>query len=426
MTKHDPEVKAENAKTYSLIEFPMPSSLPRPANRPPDSFAALAPFFLSSFAWNVALGMTFILIPLYARSLGMSGLQIGTLIALPVVLHIAFTLVGGAYTDRVGGKNMSLASCAFTSIAALLFMASSGFALMLAAQFLMVMARATFWTANLSLASELPGSPGKQMGRFTAATNAGQILGTTAAGFIIAGAGFRFGFGVMAAAGLAALVLNQMYRTAASVPRKSKTTVFGTYRQLIGMRTIRFSMMCAYISALPTSLAVSFYPILLVEQGLDLNSTGTIISVRAVGAIAAGFVAGYFIKQVRGLSAPLGSAIIVGISVALAAAVSQPVLIALFMFGLGVGSAAMGVYTQMLIGQVSSKETRGSAMALYNVGWGISLLTTPFAMGIFQDFIGIRAAFYIMGGFTLVCGLLLIPAQRWAFAPEPVKATNPA
>ena len=404
----------------------MPSSIPRPTNRAADSFTAVAPFFLSSFAWNVALGMTSILVPLYARSLGMSGVRIGTLIALPVVLQIAFTFVGGASTDRLGGKNMSLASCAFTSIAGLLFMASTGFALMLAAQFLMVMARAIFWTATLLLASKLPGNPGKQMGRFTAAVNAGQIAGTVAAGFIIAAAGFRSGFGAMAAAGFAALLLNQMYRTAAAPPRMPTTSVFAIYRELFGKRTMRFSMLCAYISALPMSLAVSFYPILLVEQGLDLNATGTLISVRAVGAVAAGFVAGHFIKHVRDLGAPLISAVIVGLSVALAAAVSQPVLIAVFMFGLGAGSAAISVYAQMLIGEVSSKETRGSAMAFFNVSWGISLLTTPLAMGIFQDFIGIRIAFYIMGGFTLVCALLLIPTQRWAFALEPVKVSDPA
>lgn len=404
----------------------MPSSLPRPTNRPAGSFAAVAPFFLSSFAWNVALGMTFILVPLYARSLGMPGVQIGILIALPVVLHIAFTLAGGAFTDRLGGKNMSLAACALTGIAALLFMVSAGFALMLVAQFLMVMARAAFWTSNLSLASQLPGNPGKQMGRFTAATNAGQIAGTTAVGFIIAGAGFRSGFGAMAAASFAALLLNQMFRTAAAPPRMPTASVFATYRELFSKRTIRFSMLCAYIAALPMSLAVSFYPILLVEQGLDPNATGALISVRAVGAIAAGFVAGYFIKHVRGVGAPLISAVIVGLSVTLAAAVSQPALIAVFMFALGAGAATMTVYGQMLIGQVSAKETRGSAMALFNVGWGISLLTTPLAVGIFQDFIGIRAAFYIMGGFTLVCGLLLIPAERWAFALEPVKTGDPA
>lgn len=385
--------------------------------------SVVAPFFLSSFAWNVALGMTYILIPLYARSLGMSGVQIGTLISLPVVLQIGFTLAGGALADRVGGKNMAMAACIMTGIAGMVFMASAGFASMLAAQFMMVIARAIFWPATWSLASQLPGHSGKQMGRLNAFTNAGQIAGTAAAGFIIGYAGFGFGFGVMAAAGFAALVLNQMYRSAAAAPRAPSESVFATYRVLFKKRAMRYTILCAYISALPVALSFSFYPILLVEQGFDSNATGSLMSLRAVGAIAAGFIAGHFITHTRGISTPLISAIVVGLSVALGAAVAQPVLISTFLFVLGAGSAVMTLYFQLLISEVSSKEARGSAMALGNVGWGISLLATPFAMGILNDLIGIEAAFYIMGGFAVVCGLALVPLQRWALVAEPAKAS---
>jgi MFS family permease len=117
------------------------------------SFASVAPFYLSSFAWNFALGMTYILIPLYARSLGMSGVQIGTLLALPVILQIVFSLIGGAFTDRVGGKKMAMAACVMTSLAGIVFMAAGSFAGMFAAQLLMVMARAMFWPATWSLAT---------------------------------------------------------------------------------------------------------------------------------------------------------------------------------------------------------------------------------------------------------------------------------
>jgi MFS family permease len=378
----------------------------------------VAPFFLSSFTWNVALGMTFILIPLYARSLGMSGVQIGTLISLPVVFQIIFTLLGGALADRVGGKNMAMAACVMTGFAGLVFMASAGFASMLAAQFMMVIARAIFWPATWSLASQIPGNSGKQMGRLNAFTNAGQIAGTTAAGFIIGYAGFGVGFAVMAAAAFAALAFNQMYRFAATVPRTSDESVFTTYRMLFNKRVMRYTMVCAYISSLPIALSFSFYPILLVEQGFDADATGSLISLRAVGAIAAGFFAGSFVARTRGIGTPLVSAIVVGLSVASGAAMAQPVLIGLFLFVLGAASSVMILYFQLLIGSVSSAESRGSAMALGNVGWGISLLATPFAMGVLQDLIGIKAAFYSMGGFAVLCGLALVPLQRWALVAD--------
>jgi predicted MFS family arabinose efflux permease len=393
--------------------------LPNPSTH---SFAAVAPFFLSSFAWNVALGMTFILIPLYASSLGMSGVQIGSLLSLPVVLHIGFSLAGGAFTDRLGGKNLSAFSCALTSIAAAVFMASDSFLMLLAGQILIVIARSMFWTANLSLATQLPGDPGKQMGRFTIATNSGQIAGSTLAGFIIAWSGFRFGFGAMVAAGLVALLLNQMYKNTATITQPGpKTTAIGKYRELLGIRAIRLSMFCAYISALPVALMVSFFPILLTQHGLDSQIAGTLLSIRGVGAIAAGFVVGKVVKNIRQIRIPLISSMSVGLSVLLTTSVSQPILIALFMFTLGAGSAVITNYAYLVIREISTKEVRGSATGLFNVGFGMSHLTTPFIIGLLRDVIGIENAFYIMGSFTLICGLSLIPVHQWAFAKVSVK-----
>ena len=387
-------------------------------NRPDLSIAALAPFFLSSFAWNFALGSTYILVPLYALSLGMTGVQIGALVALPVVLQIILNLVGGAFSDRLGGKNLAMASCVMTVLAALLYMVTASLALMFVAQLMMITARAMFWPATWSMASQLPGPSGVQMGRLNGSTNAGQICGTAGAGFIIVEAGFRAGFAAMAAAGLIALILNQVFRHAVR-PRGAHQPMLATYRMLLKKRSLRYAMVCAYISALPISLSFSFYPILLVEQGFDSDATGSLISLRAVGAIAAGFIAGHLVKQVRSVGTPLIAAVVTGLSVALAAAFSQGLLIALFMLGLGAGSALMTIYFQMLISMVSTSETRGSAMALAGMGWGVSHLSTPLLIGVFRDWLDIHTAFYIIGGLALLCGLALVPLQRWAFAgPE--------
>jgi MFS family permease len=327
-------------------------------------------------------------------------------------------LLGGALADRLGGKNLATAACALTCVAGVVFTASAGFTVMLIAQFVMAVARAMFWPATWSLASQLPGNSGKQMGRLNAATNAGQIAGTAASGFIITVAGYRFGFGVMTAVAVASLVLNQMFRGAASVPRTPAVPIFTTYRMLIGKRAILYGILCAFISALPLSLSFSFYPIMLVEQGFDSDTAGALISLRSVGAVVAGFVAGSFVKNVRGIATPLFSAIIIGLSIGLVAAVAQPAPIAIFMFVLGVGSAFMTLYFQMLMSLVSTREMRGSAMALGSVGWGISHLGAPLAMGVLQDHIGLHLAFYVVGGFALLCGLALVPMQRWAFRTE--------
>lgn len=400
----------------------MPIPSPGSIDRSYSGFADVAPFFFSSFAWNVALGMTFLLIPLYAKALGMSGVEIGSLIALPVILQVFFTLAGGALTDRTGGKSMALAACIMTCLSALIFMVSAGFALMFVAQLLMVLARAIFWPATWSLASELPGEPAKQLGRLNSATNAGQIIGAALAGFVIEKAGFAAGFGVMATASFVALVLNQLYRAAKKVRNANGPSAIATYRKLIKTRLIRYSILCGYIAALPVSLSFSFYPILLVEQGLGPEVTGTLMSLRPLGSVAAGFIAGYLIPHTRGIATPLGSAAAIAIMVAAGAAVTQPELMGLVLFLVGAGAATLIMYVQMLVGQNTAPEVRGSAMGLVNCGWGISLFTTPLVMGILKDAADIRVSFYVIGAFTLLCSLAIIPSRRWVleetFVPE--------
>ncbi|SNS51945.1 Predicted arabinose efflux permease, MFS family [Noviherbaspirillum humi] len=382
------------------------------------SLIRVAPFFISSFVWNAALGMTFILIPLYARSLGMSGVQIGSLISLPIVVHIGFSLIGGALADRLGGRNLCIMACAITAIAALCFLAADDFASMLAIQFLMVIARSTFWTGNLALVTLLPGDPGRQMGRFTIATNGGQIAGSTIAGYAVALSGYAAGFAIMAGAGMIALLFTIIYRPAATAARKAGVSAFATYRQLLGSRPILYSMYGAYLSALPIALLFSFYPILLTQQGLHPDLAGLLIALRGIGAIAAGFFLGRFMNDVEHVRLPLLSSLAMAALVALTAVSTQPLVIGVFMFLLGVATAVVTAYVYTLIRHISSQETRGSAMALFNVGFGISLLTTPALMGVMKDHIGIQSAFIIIGGFTLLCSLLLAPLHRWAMRPD--------
>ena len=49
--------------------------------------------------------------------------------------------------------------------------------------------------------------------------------------------------------------------------------------------------------ALPFSLSVSFYPLLLAQFGYAEASSGVLLAVRALGAVAAGLVVGRFVRS---------------------------------------------------------------------------------------------------------------------------------
>ena len=385
---------------------------------------SVLPFFFSSFTWNFALGMTYPLVPLYANQLGMSGVGIGTLVAMPVLVQITFNLIGGAYTDQVGGRNLMLSSFVLTAGAGAVFFFAGGFWLLLLAQLLMVMSRAMYWPASWSLGSELPGGRSLQMGRLNAITNVGQIMGMTGAGLSLLWFGFGPSFLALAAMGALSFALGRHVPAKPKNAERKPRRLFSGYAKLVRLRVIPFAIMCAYISALPFSLSFSFYPILLTEYGYAADATGAMLALRAIGSAMAGLVIARYLDFSAKLAVPLACAIATALSVGLIAAAPEAWAIGLLMAAVGLASGIMTLFFQMLISEISSIDNRGSALALGGLGWGLSHFSTPLAMGYLKDHFGILPAFYVLGGFAFLWSLCLIPMHRWAFAKPEKKRDN--
>jgi len=386
---------------------------------------APSPFFLASFVWNYGLGMTYVVVPLYAQSQGLTGTEIGTLFSVPVFGQVTVNLLGGAYTDRVGGRIIMLVSASLMSVAALHFILASGFWMLFAGQLFMVLSRAAFWPATWSLASELPGERGVQMGRLNAVTNLGQIAGTGSCGFVLAYSGFVPTFLVLCGMGLAAWLFGL------ATPRASRRTghatgVLSRYRTLLRLPIIYYAIGCAYVSALPFSLSMSFYPLLLRYYGFGEDSSGILIALRAVGAITAGLLAARFVRTGPASAWPVASAVVVAVAIGALPLFASTGPIAALMLLVGLGSGLMTLYFQITISEASSTQERGSAMALGGLGWGISHLTTPLIMGLLADRYGIVTGFYALGALAVLCAGGLALGRRRAFAGGRLGDAKPA
>src|SRR5260221_11299252 len=150
--------------------------------------------------------MTWLAVPLYAHSQGLSNAEIGALFAAPVLVQAPLNIVGGAYTGRIGGRRIMLGSCFVVIASGIWFMFAQGFWMLMVGQVALILSRAAFWPATWAMASELPGERGLQLGRLNAVTNFGQIVGTVLCGFLFAAAGYPATFGVLAATGGISLI----------------------------------------------------------------------------------------------------------------------------------------------------------------------------------------------------------------------------
>jgi MFS family permease len=376
-------------------------------------------FFLASLVWNLGLGMTWLVVPLYAASQGLSNAQIGILFSMPVLAQASLNLLGGAYTDRVGGRRIMLSSCWMVAISALWFMVAEGFWMLLAGQIGLVLARAAFWPATWAMASELPGNRGIELGRLNAVTNVGQIAGGGLCGFLLAATTFDTTFAALGATGLVAFAAGLATHSARPKREAAGRSVLGAYGPLLRHRIIRYSIFCAYISALPFSLSMSFYPLLLAHYGYGEEVSGVLVALRALGAIGAGLIAARFVRTGPETLWPVVCGVAVAAGVGLLPAINHVVPIGLWMLVVGFGSGAMTLYFQITIAEASRPEERGAALALGGMGWSLSHLSTPLLMGLLADRYGIVEAFYVLGAVGLACAVLIAWMRRWAFATRP-------
>lgn len=373
-------------------------------------------FFLASLAWNFGLGMTWLPVPLYAHAQGLSNAEIGALFAVPVLAQAPLNLLGGAYTDRIGGRRILLGSCWALALAGVWLMFAQGFWMLLFGQLALVLARAAFWPANWSMASELPGVRGVQLGRLNAVTNVGQIAGTALSGFLLASAGFAATFAALAGVGVVSFVAALATQRPAARPHGPQQGVLAGYRPLLRQPIILYSMVCAYLSALPFSLSISFYPLLLAHYGYGAETSGMVVALRAVGSIAASLLAARFVRTGPQTLWPVACGAAVAAAIGLLPSVNHVVPIALWMTVVGAGSAAMTLYFQITISEASRPQERGSALALGGLGWSVSHFSTPLLMGFLADRYGIVAGFYVLGAFALASALLVAWMRAWAFS----------
>src|SRR5436190_1046891 len=360
--------------------------------------------------------MTWLAVPLYAHSQGMSNAQNGALFAAPVLAQAPLNLVGGAYTDRIGGRRIMLGSCFVVMAAGLWFMLAQGFWMLMMGQVGLILSRAAFWPATWAMASELPGARGVQLGRLNAVTNFGQVGGTVLCGFVLAAAGFAAVFLLLAGIG----VLSLFAGLATPVPQRRPTPAtarhpLASYLPLLRRRIIVYTMLCAYLSALPFSLTMSFYPLLFAQFGHGEGTSGVLLSLRAAGSILASLLTARFVRTGPETLWPVTCGLAVAVSVGFVPLVNHALPISLWMLIVGAATAAMTLYFQITISEASSSAERGSALALGGLGWSVSDLSTPLLMGFLADRYGIVAGFYVLGAFAAICAGVIALTRQWAF-----------
>ena len=363
--------------------------------------------FLGALLWNMCNGMLFVLTPLFGVSLGLSVLDIGSLIGLPYLLTIVMRFVGGAYADRYGEHRMLQVCYSLNVLAAAgLYMAGGFFSLMLSSA-LANLSRSMFWVPAQSMASQLSSrDPGKMLGQLSAANYTGQLLGLSLGGILAGWLGYGTTFILVALASIAGMLLGFALPPIRLKPggRTVWQITVGMSRRLVERRTwLLISSSCA--AAVPFGITQSIYPVYMSDLSFSAGWISVVIAVRSIGPVVIGLALGSDITIEREklfYALSMGG---LGLCILASAWTGGWLLLGLCITGLGLAGGIADLLNQVQAVDLSRASDRSAVMASTGLGWNMAPMALPLLLGWAADVWGFGAMFLATGGFFLLIAM---------------------
>ena len=369
-----------------------------------DARAVRGVLFLGALLWNMCNGMLFVLTPLFGVTLGLSVLDIGSVIGLPYLVTIVMRFVGGAFADRYGEHRMLQACYSINVLAAIALCMANGFFSLMLSSALANLSRSVFWVPAQSMASQLSRrNPGKMLGQLSAANYTGQLLGLALGGILAGWLGYGTTFVLVALTCGLGMLLGFALPPIRSKPegRTVWQVTVGMSRRLMERRTwLLLTSSCA--AAVPFGITQSIYPVYMSGLSFPEGWISVVIAVRSIGPVVIGLGLGSEITIARErvfYAVSMGG---LGLCI-LATAWSEGLLVlGLCITGLGMAGGVADLLNQVQAVDLSRASDRSAVMAATGLGWNMAPMALPLLLGWTADAWGFGVMFLATGCFFLL------------------------
>ena len=363
--------------------------------------------FAGALLWNMCNGMLFVLTPLFGVTLGLSVLDIGSLVGLPYLLTIVMRFVGGAFADRYGEHRMLQACYSLNVLAAVALCLAGGFFSLMLSSALANLSRSMFWVPAQSMASQLSSrNPGKMLGQLSAANYTGQLLGLSLGGILAGWLGYGATFVLVAVVCVLGMLLGFALPPIRSNPvgRTVWQITVGMSRRLIERRTwLLLTSSCA--AAVPFGITQSIYPVYMSGLSFHEGWISVVIAVRSIGPVVIGLAFGSKItigREKLFYAVSMGG---LGLCILASAWTEGLLLLGLCIAGLGMAGGVADLLNQVQAVDLSRASDRSAVMAATGLGWNMAPMALPLLLGWAADAWGFGTMFLAAGGFFLLVAL---------------------
>ena len=347
------------------------------------------------------------LVPLFARRLGASTVQVGMINAGFMLAATALSLPLGLMSDRLGRKRLILAGMAISALTSLLLLVARAPWHVGVIYLFAGIGLACFSPAMMSHVGDCvpPRYLGRAYGWYTSALYLGMAMGPGVGGALATG-GFGLAFGVSAVITGATALLGAL-RVPPALPPAPRTATAGTlsadFRQIVRTPAVLACWIATFFSTFAWGALFAFFPLYARDQDISVAHTGLIFTVQAAANALFRIPVGH-LQDRSGNRRPFilwGNALF-GLLIALTGLFREELPLYVLFSGIGGAMAATFTAIGAVLSESVATRVRGLAMGGYNTCIYGGFMASAATLGVVIERSGYAAGFAIAG---LACAL---------------------
>jgi len=371
--------------------------------------------YIAVFSICAGAGVVTPMIPLYARSLGASYVEIGLIGASYAIIYMSLAIPLGILSDRIGRRAVIAASGSLCGVASILYLLAGSVNHLILIRAIEGIAWCSFWSSIEALTTEISGplSAGKAMGLSTASYGAGSLIGGLLSGLIVACFGFRATFVLYLVLSTITALLAVTIREERSSKRDVKVARTLSSPPLTRDRTT-LVVACAVSAtyAIALGIVLTLLPVYAEGLGMETFWIGVLFATFWLGRIISFICAGQVSDKV-GRKVILAPALVGNAVASLLVALSREIVLlsgAILIMGISIG--ATFPVTIALISDVVPASRRGAAMGLFEASAGLGMFIGPAVGGVIAEIFDPRYPYFLCTFISGVCALVVLAHSR--------------
>lgn len=353
--------------------------------------------FVAVFASMIGAGIIVPLLPIYAKSLGASGIWLGIIFSSFALARLIFMPIIGRISDRKSRKKFIIFGLLGYSIVSLFYLLAGGIYSLTVVRFIHGFASAFIVPIAMAYVAETreEGKEGVSMGTFNMALFLGIGIGPVLGGLLNDTFGLDSAFYAMAGLSLIAFFIALFLLPDKMTPRRTESPV--SFREIFKNNIIKGLVFYRISSAMCRAGIMVFLPIFATSINVSAFQIGALFSIdtfftvfllRPFGKLADRYNKFCFIM--------IGS-ILCGLALLLVPFTHsfKELIFTSSLIGIGMAIASpSATATTVLLGK---NMGMGTLMSLLVTAMSAGMVLSPIILGVVMDFLDIKSAFYMAG-----------------------------